>query len=172
VPTRDGGNDRLATVPAALSDARRERAWAGALNQYVRRVSDRQPACVRLESSRASAYWRVTADGLLPVGHRPDLPQVKSMVAALEPLGMPAATDVGPGQRAAAPLDIPAVIRGRASLGRPGRLEGGDGNMAALATRALRHVGGDTDRCPLWRPRCRPPSWPTTWRRSGRRRTS
>jgi hypothetical protein len=54
-PPRDGGNDRLATVPAALSDARRGRAWAGALNPHVRRVSDRQPACVRLESSHASA---------------------------------------------------------------------------------------------------------------------
>jgi transposase len=50
----------------------------------------------------------VTEDGLFQLGHsqdhRPDLPQVKMMGSALEPLGMPVATDVVPGQRADDPL--------------------------------------------------------------------
>jgi transposase len=104
----DVGDDRLATVLEALSADTRWSACAGALNQHALRVDDLPPACVRLESTSASGDWRVTADGLFPCGHRqdqrPDLPQVTSMVSALDPRGMPVATDVVPGQRADDPL--------------------------------------------------------------------
>jgi len=50
----------------------------------------------------------VTEDGLLQFGHskdhRPDLPQVNVMLAVLDPLGLPVATDIVPGQRADDPL--------------------------------------------------------------------
>jgi transposase len=122
----DLSDDRLATVLEALSDDTRWRACEGALNQHALRVYDLQPACVRLDSTSASGYWCVTEDGLFQLGHskdhRPDLPQVKIMVAALDPLGLPVATDVVPGQRADDPLYIPAITRVREGLGRRGLL--------------------------------------------------
>jgi transposase len=149
----DVGDDRLATVLEALSDDRRWRACEGALNQHALRVYDLQPACVRLDSTTASGYWSVTEDGLFQFGHskdhRPDLPQVKIMMSALDPLGMPVATDVVPGQRADDPLYVPAITRVRESLGRCGLLYVGDCKMAALDTRANIHAGGDYYWCPL-----------------------
>lgn len=149
----DVGDDRLATVLEAVSDDTRWRVFEGALNQHVLRVYDLQPACVRLDSTTVSGYWSVTEDGLFQFGHskdhRPDLPQVKIMMSALDPLGMPVATDVVPGQRADDPLYGPAITRVRESLGRCGLLYVGDCKMAALDTRAHIHAGGDYYLCPL-----------------------
>ena len=156
----DVSDDRLAIVLEALSDDMRWSACEGALNQHALRVYDLQPACVRLDSTSASGYWSVTEDGLFQFGHskdhRPDLPQVKIMVSALDPLGLPVATDVVPGQRADDPLYIPAITRVREGLGRQGLLYVGDCKMAALATRAFLHVGGDTYLCPLSEPHLPP----------------
>jgi transposase len=156
----DVSDDRLAIVLEALSDDMRWSACEGALNQHALRVYDLQPACVRLDSTSASGYWSVTEDGLFQFGHskdhRPDLPQVKIMVSALDPLGLPVATDVVPGQRADDPLYIPAITRVREGLGRQGLLYVGDCKMAALATRAFLHAGGDTYLCPLSEPHLPP----------------
>jgi len=149
----DVSDDRLAIVLEALSDDTRWSACEGALNQHALRVYDLHPTCVRLDSTSVSGYWSVTKDGLFQFGHskdhRPDLPQVKIMVSALDPLGMPVATDVVPGQRADDPLYIPAITRVREGLGRHGLLYVGDCKMAALETRAFIQVGGDTYLCPL-----------------------
>ena len=101
----------------ALSAEDRWAAFESALHWQLRRVYDRQPACGRLESSAARGPWPVTEDGLFQCGHskdhRPDRPQVTVMLAALEPLGMPGATDVVPGPRAADPWYVPAIVRSR-----------------------------------------------------------
>jgi transposase len=106
-----------------------------------------------LDSTSASGYWSVTPEGLFQFGHskdrRPDLPQVKVMLAALDPLGLPVATDIVPGQRADDPLYIPAISRVRETLSCPGLLYVGDCKMAALETRAGLHAGGDFYLCPL-----------------------
>lgn len=149
----DVGDDRLATVLEALSDDTPWNAFEGALNQHALRVYDLQPACVRLDSTSASGYGSVTEDGLCQFGHskdhRPDLPQVKIMISALDPLGMPVATDVVPGQCADDPLYVPAITRVREGLGRRGLLYVGDCKMAALDTRAYIQAGGDGYLCPL-----------------------
>ena len=149
----DVSDDRLATVLEVLSDDTRWSAFEGALNQHALRVYDLQAACVRLDSTTANGHWTVTEDGLFQFGHskdhRPDLPQVKIMVSALDPLGMPVATDVVPGQRADDPLYVPAITRVREGLGRRGLLYVGDCKMAALETRAFLQAGGDYYLCPL-----------------------
>jgi transposase len=148
----DVRDDRFATVLEALSDEIHRWTFEGALNQHTRRVHDLQPACGRLDRPTANGPWRVSEEGRFPCGqsqdHRPDRPQVKIMVSALEPLGMPVATDVVPGQRADAPLDIPAITRVREGLGQRGLLYVGDGKRAALETRACLQAGGDTYVCP------------------------
>jgi transposase len=116
-------------VLEALRDETPWSACEGALTQHTRRVYDLEPACIRLDSTTANGHWSVTEDGRFPCGqrqdHRPDLPQVKVRVAALDPLGMPVATDVVPGQRADDPVYVPAITRVREGLGRRGVLDCG-----------------------------------------------
>jgi transposase len=149
----DLSDDRLAGVLEALSDDERWQACEGALTQHLLRVYDLQPERVRLASTTASGYWRVTEEGLFQCGHsqdhRPDLPQVKVMRSVLDPLGWPVATDIVPGPRADDPLYLPAISRVRASLGRRGLLYGGDGTLGALETRASLPAGEDLYLCPL-----------------------
>src|SRR5262245_2681363 len=149
----DLSDDRLATVLEALSEDSHWSAYEGALNQHTLRVYDLEPTCVRLDSTTANGHWSVTEDGLFQFGHsqdhRPDLPQVKIRMSALAPLGMPVVTDVVPGQRADAPLYVPASTRVRERLGRCELLYVGDCKMAALDTRANIPAGGDYSLCPL-----------------------
>jgi len=149
----DLSDDRLAAVLEALSDHERWQAFEGAFTQHLLRVYDLQAERVRLDSTTASGYWSVTEDGLFQFGHskdhRPDLPQVKVMLSALDPLGLPVATDVVPGQRADDPLYVPAITRVRSSMERRGLLYVGDCKMGALETRAFLQAGGDYYLCPL-----------------------
>jgi transposase len=68
----------------------------------------------------------VTPDGLFQFGpskdHRHDLPPVKGMLSTLDPLGLPLATTVLPGQCADDPLYLPAIRQVREGVGRRGVL--------------------------------------------------
>ena len=147
VSAQDFTDDRLEIALDALSDDER---WAGfetALNRRTVRVYDLKPKCVRLDGTTASGYWRVTEDGLFQLGHskdhRPDLPQLKVMQAALDPLGMPLVTLVAAGETADDPLYIPAIQQVRQGLERRGLLYVGDCKLMAFETRAYLQAGGD-----------------------------
>ncbi|NJN16820.1 MAG: transposase [Oscillochloris sp.] len=146
-------DDRLADVLHTLSDHEAWAACEGELNQHILRVYALNPSTVRVDSTTASGYWEVTEDGLFQFGHskdhRPDLPQVKVMLATLDPLGMPVAVDVVPGQRSDDPLYLPIIDRVRASLGRTGLLYVGDSKLGPVDTRAHIHHAGDAYLCPL-----------------------
>ena len=150
----DFSDDRLEEVLRALSNDERWDAFENGLNQHLLRVYDLSTErVVRVDSTTASGYWDVTPDGLFQLGHskdrRPDLPQVKVMLATLDPLGMALATAVLSGNRADDPLYMPSIRRVRESLGRRGLLYVGDCKMGALETRAFVHAGGDFYLCPL-----------------------
>lgn len=153
VTALDFSDDRLAQVLRSLSEDARWDSFEAELSQHLLRVYDLSPEMVRLDSSTTSGYWQVDPEGLFQLGHskdrRPDLPQVKVMLATLDPLGMPVATTVLAGNRADDPLYIPAVRQVRLSLGRRGLLYVGDCKMAALQTRAVVQAGGDFYLCPL-----------------------
>jgi transposase len=151
----DFTDDRLADVLLSLSD---DRAWAvceGQLNRHILRVYDLSPSIVRVDGTTASGYWQVTKDGLFQFGHskdhRSDQPQVKVMLATLDPLGLPVAVDVLPGQRSDDQLYLPIIARVRTSLERSGLLYVGDSKLGALNTRAQLHHAGDHYLCPLGR---------------------
>jgi transposase len=150
---RDLGDDRLADVLRHLSDDERWQAFEQELTGHLVRVYDLQADCVRLDSTTASSYGAVSEDGLLQLGHskdhRPDLPQLKVMLATLDPLGLPLVTEVLSGERADDPLYLPAIARVRACLNRAGLLYVGDCKMAALDTRASIQAAGDFYLCPL-----------------------
>jgi transposase len=149
----DVTDDRLADVLRILSDDPSWTNFERRLTGTLLRVYDLRPTRLRLDSTTASGYWQVTDDGLFQFGHskdhRPDLPQVKVMLATLDPLGLPIATDVLAGARADDPLYLPAIARVRASLQQRGLLYIGDCKMAALETRAAVQAGGDFYLCPL-----------------------
>lgn len=150
---RDLGDDRLADVLRHLSDDARWRAFEGELTGQLVRVYDLHADCVRLDSTTASSYGAVSEDGLLQLGHskdhRPDLGQLKVMLATLDPLGLPLVTEVLSGERADDPLYLPAITRVRACLNRTGLLYVGDVKMSALGTRASIQAAGDFYLCPL-----------------------
>jgi hypothetical protein len=159
----DRSDARLAAVLAALSDDARGQACAGALTPHLWRGYDLPPERGRRETTTAHGDWSVTADGRFPLGHRqdqrPDLPQVTVRRSVRDPLGWPVATDVVPGQRAAAPLARPASTRVRARVGRRGVLAVGAGQRGALATRASIQAGGDGSLGPLAETQLPPAVW-------------
>ncbi len=71
------------------------------------------------------------------------------MLSALDPLGLPVATQVVSGERADDPLYIPAIEQVSASLHEHGLLYVGDCKMAALETRAFVQAQQDYYLCPL-----------------------
>jgi transposase len=149
----DLSDDRLALVLRRVSQADDWRAFEASLTQHLVRVYDLPTDDVRLDATSSSGYWAVTEDGLFQYGHskdhRPDLPQFKVMLAALDPWGMPLSVSVVSGEHADDPLYRPAIEQVRAMLGVRGKLYIGDAKMAALETRALLHAGRDYYLCPL-----------------------
>jgi len=146
-------DDRLGIVLDAFSDDQRWPQFEVDLGRHLVRVYALQPRQVRLDRTTASGYYTVTEDGLFQFGHskdyRPDLPQVKVMVAALDPMGMPLAVQVVSGERADDPLYIPAIQQVSQSLDEHGLLYVGDCKMAALETRGFLQAQGDYYLCPL-----------------------
>src|SRR5213080_2414372 len=134
VSERFWSDDRLALVLDALSDEQKWQPFETALNRQLIRVYDLKPKRVRLDSTTASGYWTVTEEGLFQLGyskdHRPDLPQLKVMLSALDPLGLPLVTQVVAGKAADDPLSIPAIQQVSQSLSDHGLLYVGDCKMA------------------------------------------
>ena len=150
---QEWSDDRLALVLDALAQPQAWQRFEAALNQRLIRVYQLQPQRVRLDSTTVSGYWSVNEDGLFQLGyskdHRPDLPQLKVMLSALDPLGLPLVTQVVAGKAADDPLYIPAIQQVSQSLPQHGVLYVGDCKMAALSTRAYVHAQGDYYLCPL-----------------------
>jgi transposase len=153
IRAQEWSDDRLGIVLDRLADTEKWQAFETDLNRRTFRVYNLKPQRVRLDSTTASGYWTVTSDGLFQYGHskdhRPDLPQLKVMISALDPLGMPVATQVVSGERADDPLYIPAIQQVSVSLDEHGLLYVGDCKMAALGTRAFIASSQDYYLCPL-----------------------
>lgn len=153
VRVKDFTDDRLADILHAISD---EDVWEEIetqLGQRLIRVYELKGQPARFDSTTVSVYHDMEENILFRQGHskdhRPDLPQFKTMLGTLDPLGMPLATLTVPGNEADDELYIPAITRGRQVLGQGGQLYIGDAKMGALATRAFIQAGGDYYLMPL-----------------------
>src|SRR5271166_1295966 len=146
-------DDRLADWLTRLSRGDAFAALERDLNQHTVRVYQLPTDLVRLAATTANSYADVLSEqGLLQFGHSkddPDRPQFKIAAAVLDPLGLPLATAVVPGNTTDDPLYVPAIQAVQQSLGVGGRTYVGDCKMAALATRAFVAAGGDFYLCPL-----------------------
>ena len=149
----DFTDDRLAAVLRYLQE---DDAWVGyeqRQGQCLLRVYELGSERVRLETTTAPTYQAESVAGLFRRGvskdHRPDVAQVKAMLATLDPLGLPLATAVVDGSRADDPLYEPAIAPVRTTLKRTGVLYIGDSKMGAQSTRASLAAQGDYYLLPL-----------------------
>jgi len=136
----DCTDDRLATVLTRLGEPTTQAALDAALVQRWLRVYALPVETIRLDSTSVSVYHHSTdPDSLLQRGHskdhRPDLCQFKTMLATLDPLGMPLTVQPVAGQRADDGLYVPGYEAAVATVGTRAILVVGDSKMGALATR-------------------------------------
>jgi len=148
----DFSDDRLAHLLKHLSNREYWSKIEDDLNKQSIEVYDLKPETIRCDATTVSADQAITEDGLVQFGHSKDntkLPQIKLMSAALDPLGMPLASDVVSGEKADDKLYIPLISRVSDSLKKNGLLFSGDCKMSALETRAYLISSGHHYLCPL-----------------------
>lgn len=133
-------DDRLAEVVRRLSLPEVWEPLEQQVTQRLVRVYALPTARVRLDTTTAKVYGGSELSVLFQRGHskdhRPDLRQLKVMLAALDPLGVLVGADVVPGNTADDGLYLPMLARLRTTLPATGLLYIGDCKMGALATRA------------------------------------
>jgi transposase len=149
----DFSDDRLGAMLDTFSEAETWGDFETALNEGLLRVYELKRDRVRIDSTSAKTYAGVSEEGLFQFGyskdHRPDLPQVKISLSALDPLGLPLTTTVVSGECADDPLYVPEIKRVQQALGAGGKTYIGDCEMGALQTRAFVAGSGDYYVCPL-----------------------
>jgi len=136
----DFNDDRLGIALGYLSQ---QESWEGieeALWKQTVVVHEFEIAGVRLDSTTASGYHSAIVDQVMQYGHskdhRPDLAQLKLMLAVAEPQGQVIASQTHSGEKADDPLYVPLMQRVRSIVGCSGLLYTGDCKMAAFETRA------------------------------------
>ncbi len=109
---------------------------------------------VRVDATTVSGYHEPVEDGLFQYGHSkddPHRPQITVMSGALDPLGMPLATEVVSGEQADDGVYASVISRLSAMLHQEGVLCVGDCKLCSHANRV--HIKGNTIRghslCPL-----------------------
>jgi transposase len=153
-PIRDTDftDDRLTIVLRELSQPAYWQAIERELGQHTLRVYHLESKRVRVDATTVSGYHIGGEASLFQFGKSKDNPallQVKVMQAALDPLGLPVATDVVSGEQADDGLYIPIIQRLLSVLTQAGLLFVGDCKMSALATRAFIHGQGQHYLTPL-----------------------
>lgn len=135
----DFTDDRLGIVLSKLSDGILWQGIETQLNHQTIELYQLPRDCVRLDATTVSGHHLISEGGLFQFGHSkddPSLPQLKTMVASLEPLGMPLATHVVSGEKSDDGLYLPIFEEVRQTFVGQSLLWVGDCKMGALATRA------------------------------------
>lgn len=123
------------------------------LNQDIIRVFDLQTDILRVDATIGKSFQKVIADGLFQYGnskhHRSDLPQFKTMLCTIDPLGYPMSSLTVSGNSADDPLYIPVIAQTMLSLPNLHSLFVGDCKLGSLATRAYIEKMQHYYLCPL-----------------------
>jgi transposase len=110
----DFSDDRLSHLLRRLSKTRHWQAIEDDLSECSITVYGLPSDVVRLDATTVSAYHQVEEGGLVQFGHSkddPSRPQIKLMMASLDPMGMPLASEVVSGERADDSLYLPIIKR-------------------------------------------------------------
>lgn len=128
IGSKDFSDDRLGIVLKYLSKPY----WLAIekeLNERTIKVYDLETETVRCDATSVSGNHQIVPEGLIQFGHHKDgtiKAQFKIMIAGLDPLGMPLATEVISGEKADDGLYIPIISRIDESLKKAGLLYVGD----------------------------------------------
>ncbi len=150
----DFTDDRLTNLLVYLSDKDIWEKIENDLSLNTVNVYELPTEVVRCDPTTVSGHHEVKDDGIFQFGHSKDdpaLPQIKIMAAALDPLGMPLATETVSGENADDPMYVPVIRRISQCLAKKGLVYVGDCKMCAAATRKYivsDEVGGHY-LCPL-----------------------
>ena len=134
----DFTDDRLTLLLRRLSKPATWQAVERELGQSILRVYELSPKNVRLDTTTVSGYHEGGDESLFQYGYSKDDPtlrQVKLMVAALDPLGLPLVSQVVAGDVADDKLYLPAVDQVLQIITGIELLFVGDSKMSALAIR-------------------------------------
>ena len=148
----DFTDDRLAICVRELSD---KQAWQGIeeqLGMRLIRVYRLKPELIRLDATVNTVHHEQEGGLLFQVGKAKNglyETQFKTMMASLDPLGLPLAVDIVAGNCADDPLYIPSYQRVKQILSQEGVLVVGDSKMSALLTRGTIAASGDYYLTPL-----------------------
>jgi len=150
---KDFTDDRLGDVLDYLSQDESWQEVEKALGQHQIQVYQLPIDKVRTDTTSAAVYHEPNQGSLIRYGvskdHRPDLGQFKIMMSGLDPLHMPLATLVVPGNEADDGLYLPVIEQSRQVLGEQGVIYFGDSKMEALSTRVGIVSAGDFYYMPL-----------------------
>ena len=149
----DFTDDRLALCLHMLSQTKHWHAIEAQLGSHLLRVYqlEAEPT-VRLDATTGTVNHDPDKHTLFKVGKAKNgqyETQYKMMLASLDPLGLPLAVAVVPGDRADDPLYLPCYRRVKQVLPESGVLVIGDSKMSALNTRAVIVAGDDFYLTPL-----------------------
>ena len=141
----DFTDDRLTIALRHLSEDEGWNQIEQDLGRSLIRIYDLPQETVRVDATTVSGYREGGENSLWQFGHSKDDPtlrQVKMMMAALDPLGLPIAMDIVPGQNADDGLYIPVLSRVLSMFAGKGKLVVGDCKMSAAAIRAYMQAQG------------------------------
>jgi hypothetical protein len=148
----DFTDDRLTIALRHLSQDERWNEIEQDLGRSLIRVYNLPQETVRVDATTVSGHREGGEDSLWQFGHSKDDPtlrQVKLMMAALDPLGLPMALEIAPGQQADDGLYIPVLSRVLSTFADKGKLVVGDCKASAAAIRAYLQAEGQFYLVPL-----------------------
>ena len=134
----DFTDDRLAILLKYLSD---RKYWMGIeeeLGKNTIAAYKLSKETARCDATTVSGYHKTTEKGMFQFGNSkddPNRPQLKIMMGSLDPLGMPLATDVVPGNRSDDGLYAPIISRMSKILKKTGVLYVGDCKLGSFGNR-------------------------------------
>jgi len=145
-------DDRLGILLRKMSE---ELAWSGLesqLNERSIKLYELPVETVRIDGTTNSGYHQITKEGLFQFGKskdNPNLGQIKTMMASLDPLGMPLVTHIKSGEKADDGLYVPIIEEINSTIKKEGLLYVGDCKMGAISTRGYIQEQNQYYLCPL-----------------------
>lgn len=148
----DFTDDRLTIALRHLSEDERWNAIEQDLGRSLIRVYELPCETIRVDATTVSGHHQGGKGSWWQYGHSKDDPalrQVKLMMAALDPLGLPLQLLMASGESADDPLYLPVIEGALQCVDKTGLLIVGDCKMSALSTRAAIHQAGQHYLTPL-----------------------
>jgi len=134
----DFTDDRLAILLRYLSNREYWKGIEEELGRNTISAYNLSKETARCDATTVSGYHKTVDGGLFQFGNSkddPNRPQLKIMMGSLDPLGMPLATDVVPGNRSDDGLYAPIISRMSSILKKAGILYVGDCKLGSFGNR-------------------------------------